>query len=1398
MVRFQKQLRKCRRAVSDIIGNLLILAITVTLFSSIMFYVATIPSPEEQTYAEIDYELSEVVDGARWISLTHKGGQPLDNQSTNIYLFTYGTNLISLKMNSSSNPLGTTWTPGEVWKYKIEGINTDTPLSVVIIDTVHNSKVWEAEMIGGQVTGSYAPIITSRGTKPSIIIDGSSFRFSAAVMDPDGNLNTSSVMVDARSIGLNFVQLTDPDNDGVFTSDPIVGKIAYDDKLVMVMAKDMTDKSASSRFTLVAQYAGGGGSQTNNTQIGPFYDYESYLVNGTYPPDASGGQSGGPVGTTFYYIRRASDNNISRSFTPGEKFYIEIYSDKLVNLAIENSFSLYNPTTGALLAPPSKLINAFSYGGIYATFHRYYINLSAPMQPLYFPLQISLRDNTGTVVNIPDSISVTGAQYPIIKTYKVNSANQLELCKSFNHTDIMYLKIFTKDVDSNITRVVINDIQVNDYTGKYVIKQTLPTPTTWMSGAAPTLTKNAPLSQIYKTSKTGTSPSRIYDSVVIDAVYTVQIKLLEPNNDWWLAGRNSYSMLIPVLTDSGNYGTGETYYNLNYQFNVTAPRSTTDMVASVGAGSFTWSASGATWEDNKLVWYKNGERFDQWDATYIDQDTYNGPTGMVLADIDNDGYQDVVVGYQDSTVSLAWYRNQNFAGSAWSTLPYIICTAFDAYPGTQAAENNDKGLANEDSSVWATSYSNDRFAASSYSAINEVVGALGSGDFDGDGDTDIVASFLHAVVYTSATGSGDASYANSFGMFFNRGIYVFWNDGSWTKTQLSGTNTYTNQNDNPGAMDIAVDDLNQDGVDDIVAVYETGVTKIWINQWRQVIGITTNPKAGSFGPGAVIPAANIPTVESTNPWDHTQRTPSVAISDVDLNGYPDIIRTSTAAPDSDTKVKVTVIKTMPSTPSDTLKTPSAEYSLENETSAKRTGTMANLVFNDNVYETLTETYKNTSMLFGLADQKQASSPNPDNTGQDINNLKYDDGVTYNVDSGTTMHVRSFAMDSTYSTKPITQVILRVQYSATAGYNGNNYIKYSLNGTTFFNTNMLPTSSSLDVNQTFDLKAAGIDTWSELQSLRVMFVHNGTSDTVQFDYVRLELKYAESRWMEWVYEVPNLATQVTHQMGISAYTTGEKFNVQYSTDRNIWYDAFNFTETTETLKQLQLPHTTNAVYYIKVSAADRSLTDVFNDSLVLDIVGIRHISPTVNWPAKLSILFKMQNNNEFITALAVGDVTSATDMPDNYPDIIVGTSYLGSGATDRSLMYSYGVGGNSFSPALSITTSSLSAAVGGNNPIYNVQTLALGDFNGDGYTDIALVIGFAPGRSGGTAPSIWLYRNDPTVHQWGEQVLNALASGESAINVKAGNVDLTILYPLLGVLGLVAAEGWINRKDRKRR
>ena len=1178
-----------------------------------------------------------------------------------------------------------------------------------------------------------------------------------------------------------------------------------DGKVVLINATDNEGLKTMTQLTLTAEQASSGGNTTQ--YYGPFNEYPGYFVNGTYPPNASGGESDNG-GTTFYYIRRASDDNITKEFQPGEAYYIEIYSNKLINLALENAFYIYNPSTGAAISGTATT-DAFSYGGIYSTFYRYYINLTAPTQALKFPIEISLRDNTGTVIDICDSITVSGATYPILKTYKLNATtNLLEECNSFNHTDTVILKIFTKDVDSTITAVTMNSLQINAYTGKYIVKQIPPTATAWLSGTQPALAEKSPLTQIYKTAKSTLNASRVVDSN-LNSVYTIQIDLLNANQGWWLSGTNSYTLLIPVFTDSGNYGVGETYYKMSYQFNVTAPKDTTDLVASIGSGSLTWSASGAVWDDSALYWYENGETFSQWDSTIIDAETYDGPIGMELVDVDNDGYQDVVVGFQDSSISIAWYRNEESDGSEWSTLPYTICTAFDAYSGLQATSSSstytDKTTVNEDSSVWATSYNPDHFASGYYSQ-NEIVGAIKSGDFDGDGDMDIVASFVHTVVNTDATGSGDADYDNSFGMYFNRGIYVFWNDGSWTKTQLEGTAVYTNQDTNPAAMDIAVGDLNQDGVDDIVAVYETGVTSIWLNKYLSVIGSSSNPEADSFGTGSKVAAANVPTVSGTTPWSHDSTSdcpvaPSVEIADVDLNGYPDIIRTSTVT--SSSISTVTVIRTMSTTATTSVQTPNAEYA--NGTSANVSGTYANLATNNDVFETLTEVYLQTDNVTSVPSaiyNDVLSVYDDTTTGQSISSLATIDSSTYVVGATEKMSIYSFGLDSAYSSYPVTQVTLKVNYLVDSGYLGTNYIQYSLDGVTWYNTTIKPSSSEANATWSIDLYGLGVDTWSELQSLRIFFNNNGTTGAVRFGCVELDLKFAESRWLEYHYEITNIPTMITHQLTMSAKvaTTGESFDVYYSTDNNIWYLAFSYNSTTEVTNQILLPHTTNDVIYIMINSSDSTSSDTTNNSLLIDQLIITHTSPNVYWPSAstMAISFTMGSNTEWISALAVGDVTSAgtTKYPDGYPDIIVGTTAVGTGA--RTMMIAPSTGSGAYSTSTLIDTSELAANVGSNNALYNVYGIALGDFNGDGYTDMALIIGYAPGRSGGSAASIWLYRNDPSVGQWDEQVLNIMAAGESAINLVAGSVDISILYPVLGVMGMVATGGVISKVERRRK
>ena len=41
-----------KHGVSEVVGNLLILGITVTLFSSIMIFVSTMPAPSEEVYTD--------------------------------------------------------------------------------------------------------------------------------------------------------------------------------------------------------------------------------------------------------------------------------------------------------------------------------------------------------------------------------------------------------------------------------------------------------------------------------------------------------------------------------------------------------------------------------------------------------------------------------------------------------------------------------------------------------------------------------------------------------------------------------------------------------------------------------------------------------------------------------------------------------------------------------------------------------------------------------------------------------------------------------------------------------------------------------------------------------------------------------------------------------------------------------------------------------------------------------------------------------------------------------------------------------------------------------------------------------------------------------------------------
>ncbi len=1447
---FHKRRAWSRRGVSDIIGNILILAITVSLFTGILYFVSSMPGPQEKVYTDFVASTSgiDVDNHTTLITVTHKGGDSLADYKTNIYLFQDNTPH-SLKITNSLTPiLNNVWTPGSTWTYLATGVYSNTSLSIMIVDTEANTVVYSNNLIGGQQAAMSMPIIANRGMDPSPTYVGNVVSFYAMVTDPFGKLDTNSVYLNASAIGLGSLKLWDYGSNNIYWTDQAVSFIAqanWNNKTLLVNATDENGEVSQARMVLTVLPASGGSSGGN-----PLDSYNDALLNGTYPSDATGGENGGGnnnLGTTFYYIRRMADNVITKDFDPGEGVLIELYSNSMLNLALENSFTLYNPISGDSM--PQSKVGAFTYGGIYNNFYRYVYNFSAPDTALTYSLLIKMKDYYGTVLSVRDVITVSDANYPFLETYILNkTTNSFELAETFTPADRVYLKIVTKDVNSDLTKVTCGNIEVSDYSGRYVIRKAPPTATTYPSDPA----YSAPLSSIYKTSSTSSSATRVAD---IDptgkaGTYTLYIELKAADLGWWLAKKNSYTLRISFFSETSDLSgtTYETYHELSTQFNVTAPMTMSDIIASIGTGSYTWSAAGAEWTDNKLMWYEKGTGSEQWSQNTIADPTYNGPLGLVQADMDGDGIKDLVVGFQDPTVAIAWYKCENVEGTEWSETPNIISLPFDAYGGQNPASptssgirytnslygTNDFGKANEDVTVYhpdAKLYSSfftynfpggfiTSYDGTDFINQNEMVVALATGDFNGDGYTDIVASFAHVVVYSTAVRDSEIQDASkNYAMFFNRGVYVFWNDGLWTKTALSTTMDWTtstgtkidqlgaNSNLNPAVLDLAVGDINKDGCDDIVGVYETGKTNIWMSNYLGTSGNLLSRETGAFAaPPVTTPTTAI--VGGTNPYDHTQRIPCVRLAQMDsTQPYLDIVRTST------TNNNVFVIHTTGKSTTTTVTNPSVEYGPYVDPSAKVTHMaigLTDLVTNDTNIETLTEVYQMSTPYGAYPQASTMLGPYADTTSKDRNDIINTDGLTYNVDPGKSLNMNSFYIDGSNMTRTVVQAKLMVTFAVDPTYNGGASILWSKDGNTFTSTGITPTSSNLNVTRSFDLFANGATTVDALTHLSVYFNNNGAAGSVKIDRMWIEIRFVESRYLDWIWEVPNNPAELVHDLTFLAKCSdAETYRLSYSTDNNTWFDIGTISGTSQTVYTAHLIHTTNLKYYIRVVDSVTGSGDLTNSSLLVNLIQIAHKSYGVEWLAGNLVTSPIisPGAGEYITSLAVGDIGKGGSStapnydhrPDGLNDVVVGTSKVGQGDSTHTLYILTQTNGQLDAP-MAVDTSTLASQVGGSTA-FDIAALELGDFNGDYNLDIALVVGYGAGKSGGVSFStIWIYYSEPQVGSWTftEKPLNALSANEAGINIKTGNVNLDIAIPFLGIMGVMTAATAVQRLEKRKK
>ena len=191
--------RRSTRAVSDVVGTILLLALTVTLFSSIFFFVSTFPTPPPQPANQFSAYLTYNSGATKINALTilHLAGPSVPGSSL-VYLYSsvaptrfptpftvaQGTN------NSAS------WNLGQNWFLNLTTYNLVTPDNITISIVTTTELLYRTTLPGS--SPNVPPTFTAVGTIPAVPTVGQSFQVYAQIPDP--NLLSYSVYVNLSLI----------------------------------------------------------------------------------------------------------------------------------------------------------------------------------------------------------------------------------------------------------------------------------------------------------------------------------------------------------------------------------------------------------------------------------------------------------------------------------------------------------------------------------------------------------------------------------------------------------------------------------------------------------------------------------------------------------------------------------------------------------------------------------------------------------------------------------------------------------------------------------------------------------------------------------------------------------------------------------------------------------------------------------------------------------------------------------------------------------------------------------------------------------------------------------------------------------------------------------------------
>lgn len=285
-------LREDTSAVSEVLGTILILGMTVTLFSVIIVWVSSVPAPIAQTRVDIASSMNSILSSSGSeigvnITLTHRGGEALFPVPTVIYVTDQvgsnpqTTDVVTLHLfnprlatpNGLLDGTDSIWSIGERWSYQSFRFRSTDSISVTIVDTSKNTVEWYGQM--NPSVGSRPPIFLNvwaagvyNGGQANPVYSGNGFFLFANVISPDNTLNRNSVFATITAFdGSGVCQLPIQMHDDGVTPDVSAGDnifslglnscmnapwpaLSWSGSYILLNATDMQGRQTQTRFIL--------------------------------------------------------------------------------------------------------------------------------------------------------------------------------------------------------------------------------------------------------------------------------------------------------------------------------------------------------------------------------------------------------------------------------------------------------------------------------------------------------------------------------------------------------------------------------------------------------------------------------------------------------------------------------------------------------------------------------------------------------------------------------------------------------------------------------------------------------------------------------------------------------------------------------------------------------------------------------------------------------------------------------------------------------------------------------------------------------------------------------------------------------------------------------------------